>query len=177
MSTTYHNKERCISRRHLLPPIPENSGSRGLQNTQAAIHLERSDSIMSAALTPRAGNSSNHAKPAVPREWPAHREVRGEVTLKATADHGRSVRAVCSIKHAVLTLTPEGSTVVVAEVPVAELAVGLQRGRNNMFTIATVHQNKMFDEIFCFADDQVKRNKWIAVFRRMGVPVLDVSTA
>jgi hypothetical protein len=43
--------------------------------------------------------------------------------------------------------------------------------------IATVYQSKMFDEIFCFADDQVKRNKWIAVFRRMGVPVSDLSTA
>jgi hypothetical protein len=160
MSTSRYNQELCTSR-HQLFPIPEASGSCGSQ---------------CAEITPRAGEATNHAKP-VPNEWTAHREARGEVTLKATADHRRSLRAVCSINNGVLTLTPEGSTAVVAEVPVAELAVGLQRGRNNMFMIATVYQNKMFDEIFCFADDQVKRNKWIAVFRRMGVPVSDLSTA
>jgi hypothetical protein len=29
----------------------------------------------------------------------------------------------------------------------------------------------MYDEIYCSADKQVKRNKWIAVFRRMGVAI------
>ena len=44
-----------------------------------------------------------------------------------------------------------------------------------MFTIATLHRGRMYDEIYCFADDQVKRNKWIAVFRRMGVNIFDVT--
>jgi hypothetical protein len=154
MSTSRYNKELCNARRQ-LPPVPEASGSRGSQDPPAPSPWERPLSS----------------------DWPAHREARGELTLKATADHRRSLRAVCSIKNGVLTLTVEGSSAVVAEVPVAELAVGLQRGCNNMFMIATVYQSKMFDEIFCFADDQVKRNKWIAVFRRMGVPVSDLSTA
>ena len=44
-----------------------------------------------------------------------------------------------------------------------------------MFTVATLHMNRMHDEICCFADDKVKCNKWIDVFRRMGVPVFDTS--
>jgi hypothetical protein len=66
-------------------------------------------------------------------------------------------------------------TVVVATVPLEDLAVGLQRGRNDMFIIATRYKNKLYDDISCFADNQEKRNKWIAVLRRMGVPIFDLS--
>ena len=41
--------------------------------------------------------------------------------------------------------------------------------------IATLHKGRMYDEIYCVAAGQAKRNQWIAVFRRMGVPVFDVS--
>jgi hypothetical protein len=34
--------------------------------------------------------------------------------------------------------------------------------------MTTVHEGI---EIYCFAEDQVKRNKWVAVFRRMGIVV------
>jgi hypothetical protein len=47
-----------------------------------------------------------------------------------------------------------------------------------VFTVATLPENRMYDaddEIYCFVDNQVKRNKWIAVFRRMGVPIFDLS--
>jgi hypothetical protein len=44
-----------------------------------------------------------------------------------------------------------------------------------MFTIATLHKNTLYDEIYCFADGQAKRDQWIAVFRQMGVPVFDLS--
>ena len=49
---------------------------------------------------------------------------------------------------------------VATDVPVEALAVGLQRERANMFTIATVYKNldKMFDEIYCFCDDSVRRD-------------------
>ena len=30
------------------------------------------------------------------------------------------------------------------------------------------------EEVCCFADNQKERNKWIAVFRRMGVPIYNV---
>ena len=65
----------------------------------------------------------------------------------------------------------------VVAVPVEELAVGLQRGRTDMFIIATRNGNKLYDDISCFADDQEKRNKWIAVLRRMGVPIFDLSSS
>jgi hypothetical protein len=105
----------------------------------------------------------------------ADQEVRGRLTLKASANHSKAVRAVCSIRHGVLKLSIESSKAVVAEVPVEELAVGLSRWRTDMFTIATLHNNRMYDEIYCFVDDQVKRNKWIAVFRSMDVPVFDMT--
>ena len=110
--------------------------------------------------------------------------MRGELTLKGSVDLRNGLRAVYSVSHGVLTLHIDkpaprdpsgakakatGSTAVVVEVPAAELAVGLKRGHIDMFTIATLHENRMYDEICCFADNQVKRNKWIAVFRRMGV--------
>ena len=63
---------------------------------------------------------------------------------------------------------------VVAEVPLKVLAVCLQRGRTNMFILATVHQNEMFDEIYCFCDDSARRNKWVKVFRQMGVAIFDL---
>ena len=37
----------------------------------------------------------------------------------------------------------------------------------------TVHKNKIYDEIFCFADDQAKRDEWISIFRGMGVATFD----
>jgi hypothetical protein len=56
-----------------------------------------------------------------------------------------------------------------------DLAVGIQPGRENMFAVATLHKNRLFDKIYCFADDQAERDKWIAVFRRMGVHMFDLS--
>jgi hypothetical protein len=64
---------------------------------------------------------------------------------------------------------------VLAEVPVDQLAVGLLKGRTDMIMLATLHKGRMYDEIYCVAAGQSKRNQWIAVFRRMGVPVFDVS--
>jgi hypothetical protein len=139
--------------------------------------LERrgSESEMSAADTPVASVARRNAE-----EWPADREARGEITLKASANHGGAIRAVCSVRDGVLTMSVRsaGNTAVVVEVPVGELAVGLQRESVEMFTVATLPKNRMYDdhdEIYCFVDNQVKRNKWIAVFRRMGVPIFDLS--
>jgi len=105
------------------------------------------------------------------------RDVRGRLILKASADHKNAVRAKCSITSGVLTVSIANTGDVVAKVPVEELVVGLRRGHSEMFTVATLHKNARYDEISCFAVDQVKRDKWIAVFRRMGVPVFDASEA
>ena len=119
------------------------------------------------------------------RSWPEHREMRearGSLTLRGSADpqaEGRPV--VCRLRDDVLTLgmvqraaAGETTEVEVAEVPVEELVVGLQRGHANMFTIATVYNNESFDEIYCFCADPVRRDRWIAVFRRMGVAICDM---
>jgi hypothetical protein len=83
---------------------------------------------------------------------------------------------MCSIDHGMLTLSScscGGATL--AQVPMKDLAVGMQPGRENMFVVATLHKNRLFDKIYCFADDQAERDKWIAVFRRMGVHMFDLS--
>jgi len=141
--------------------------------------LPRSESAISTADTPLACYSP-HCWPDC-KEWPAHREVRGEMTLKSSANHRQSMRAVCSVRHGVLTMSVRsaGKTAEVVEVPVGELAVGLQKKSIEMFTVATLPKNRMYDaqdEIYCFVDNQVKRNKWIAVFRRMGVPIFDLQS-
>ena len=116
--------------------------------------------------------------------WPADREVtevRGRVTLRGSADpQAESMPAVCRIRAGVLTLNIEEraaagakTEVVVAEAPVEALAARLHRGRADMFALATVYENEMFDEIYCFCDDPAKRDRWIEVFRRMGVAVFD----
>jgi len=63
---------------------------------------------------------------------------------------------------------------VVAEVPLEALVVGLQRGHASMLTIATVYKNKTVDEIYCFCADTVRRDRWIEVFRRVGVAIVDM---
>jgi hypothetical protein len=89
------------------------------------------------------------------------------------------MRAECSVQNDVLSLSiaesSGTSSGTVVAVPIEELAVGLQRGRTNMFIIATRNGDQLYDDISCFADDQEKRNKWIAVLRRMGVPIFDLS--
>lgn len=144
-----------------------------------------SESELSAADTPVASGAQRNAE-----EWPADLEARGEITLKASANHGGTIRAVCSVRHGVLTLTEaqpanrdssgSGSksrilAAVLAQVPTADLAVGLRTGRANSFTLATLHADNMYDEIHCLADDEVTRDEWIAVFRQMGVVLFDHS--
>jgi hypothetical protein len=119
------------------------------------------------------------------RAWPAQREARGLLTVKASPTHSKGLCAECSVQNDVLTLSiarasreSSGASIgTVVAVPVEELAVGLQRGRTDMFIIATRNGDKLFDDISCFADDQEKRNKWIAVLRRMGVPIFDLSSS
>ncbi len=107
-------------------------------------------------------------------EWPAHWSASGRVTLRASANpQAKGTRAVCRVRAGVLTLgierrvaTGETTEEIAAEVPVEELAVCLQGGRTDMFMLATVHKNKIFDEIYCFCDDPARCDRWIAVFDR-----------
>ena len=162
--------------------------------TSMSMAAQRCDAIASMDVrgerVGREGESTAPtARPPMREAWPAEREARGLLTLRDSPDHSGSLRAMCLIQNGVLTFSlapiPVSSrtrgareaneTKVVAQVPVKDLAVGLQRGRTNMFIVATRHQHKIYDEICCFADDQQKRNKWIAVFRRLGVDIHDWS--
>jgi hypothetical protein len=170
------------SSRATLPSIPEDpaDGSNadgGCRNEQDT--LSEGCDLITVTITRSVRNAAERCSEAPAwreaRDRPADREVRGQLTLMASADHIDAMRAVCSIRHGVLSMRIARSTEVVAAVPVHELAVGLSRECTDMFTVATLHEDRMYDEIYCFADDQIKRNKWIAVFRRMGVPVFDLS--
>ena len=162
------------------------------------IPSERTDSGLSDATTPRAVESAADeragraakraaAKRELPawhsvKEWPAHREAFGRLTLRASDDpQAEGVRAVCRVRDGALTLvleqraaSGERTEKVVAEVPLEALAVGMRRGRANMLTVATVHESNLFDEIYCVCDDPARRNRWIAVFRGMGVAIFDL---
>ena len=168
----------------LFEKVPDAPDGRTAHYAPAWDHCE---SDLSSAETPVAGartaNKDRH------REAPRS-AARGRLTLKATADHRRSMRAVCSIEHRMLTLSidprnasgegSQGSSRVVVEVPVEELVVRFQQGRADMFTIAALHEQKVTKqktnaEICCFANDQAERDEWIAVFRRAGVALFHCS--
>ena len=147
--------------------------------------VHRSPDAQSEARAPRRGSHSSiivggsvkHLTSH--RAWPAQREARGLLTIKASPNHSKGMCAECSVQNDVLSLSiaesSGTSSGTVVAVPIEELAVGLQRGRTNMFIIATRNGDQLYDDISCFADDQEKRNKWIAVLRRMGVPIFDLS--
>ena len=176
----------------------ETKSGRGGEELLDPAPSDRADSELSESMTPRLIESTadERAERAAERaavkfelpawrsveRWPAHREASGRLMLRASTDvQAEGRHAVCRVRDGVLILSIEQwraagemTEKVVAEVPVEALAVGLQRGRSNMLTLATVHENKMFDEIYCFSANSASRNRWIAVFRRMGVAVFDL---
>ena len=161
------------------------------QSTQLpTIHESLGQPLPGRDTAKRAGSNDNDKSDhrSSHPSWPAQRKAHGLLTIKASPNHSKALRAQCSVQHGELTLniarasressgdsSGSSDTVVVATVPLEDLAVGLQRGRNDMFIIATRYKNKLYDDISCFADNQEKRNKWIAVLRRMGVPIFDLS--
>jgi hypothetical protein len=183
-----HSKSRSGSSLAALPTIPEEIPYAPDGCTvHDALAWESSESDQSSANAPVTGTRTDggHRKRDEGRKLdaPSHREARGRltargtVTLKATAGQGGSLRAVCSIENRTLTLSiaqrppraesgeePESqstSAVMVVQVPLEELAVRLQRGRANMFTISTLHKQRLYDEICCFTEDQGKWSEWI----------------
>ena len=127
---------------------------------------------INTAATPRPGACA----PREDRRREPSQKALGRLRLKASADHRGALNVMCSIDHGMLTLSScscGGATL--SQVPMKDLAVGMQPGRENMFAVATLHKNRLFDKIYCFADDQAERDEWIAVFRRMGVHMFDLS--
>ena len=101
-------------------------------------------------------------------QWPKHQQAHDELTLKSFAEQMNGRRTECSIQHSVLTLhitqrvsrdspcagrrkhnTVTGTPV---KVPLTErgvmteLGVGLKRGRGDLFTIDTLHEQSMHDD-------------------------------
>ena len=113
---------------------------------------------------------------------PVDREVCGLVSLRLSADpRATSMRAVCRIRAGVLTLSIAKNTAaganaeeMVAEAPVEGLVVCLQRGASDMFTLATGHEDEMFDAIYCFCGGPERRFQWLRDFLRWGVAVVDL---
>jgi hypothetical protein len=207
MSSTRRQPPPSPSRQHSVRGTFESAFSTGVQVVTTAQRTESELSRASSAGAPDAkklerrfseSELSAADTPVAPvvrarhnvEELPADREARGEITLKASAHHTGAIRAVCSVRHGVLTLTEAqpanrdsssaGSqsrmlAAVLAEVPTADLAVGLREGRTKSFTLATLHAGKMYDKIHCLADDEATRDEWIAVLRLMGVAIFDHS--
>ena len=180
----------------VLPPVSEASEyvPPGTPGWESAVALcVRAVSDITEATTPRQGEISGSdssertaSELVLPvwrsvEEWPVLLEARGRFTLRAYANpQAYGKLAMCRIRKGVLKLVPKQraaageKTELVTEVPVEMLAVGLQRGRTDMFALATTYENKLFDEIYCFCDDSVKRNTWIEIFRGMGVAIFDL---
>ena len=189
-----------------LPPIPEAPARSDKPDWESVpapserTDSDRSEASQATTVRHRQGSGAERTaerttderelparRSVVAREWPEDREMReahGRLTLKASEDQQAEGRgAVCRIRDGVLTLgierrsaAGERTEEVVAEVPVEALLVGLQGGHANMFTLATVYNNTTFDEIYCFCADPVRRDRWIAVFRRMGVAISESDT-
>ena len=82
--------------------------------------------------------------------------------------------ALCSVVDGLLSFRVEenpgaGFYVLMAEVAVANMVVKVQAGKYTSFSIDSSHLRA--DTVYCVADSEEKRNKWLAVFRRMGVPL------
>jgi hypothetical protein len=107
------------------------------------------------------------------KPWPEHRIARGYLTVRTTpSKRSGGVTTWCNIEHSLMTIAVEstkgeGFIVDIAKVATHELIVTLYPGCLDMFRLATDGGV----QVYCFALDQEKRNKWVAVFRRMGIVV------
>jgi hypothetical protein len=103
MSNTSTIYSRSRSPSALLTPITESPDCASRKS------FPRTESAESGAATPR--QDERIARERAAPEWckvkdlPADRQVRGRLTLKASADHMGVMRAVCSVQHGVLTLS------------------------------------------------------------------------
>ena len=117
-----------------------------------------------------------------PARWPARKEVRGLVALRLDPEVQASSTAQLRVHEGVLTVgKPKpgacavdpavSQTTIMARVPIHQLVVTLFQRRTTMFCLSSRCQS-LSDKIYCFTDTEEKRNKWVAIFRRMDVRVL-----
>jgi hypothetical protein len=123
--------------------------------------------------------------PATVPRWPKRREVRGLLDVRANPDQNAAARqAICSVQDGVLTLhvarpgnfihelAETAGLLPAVRINLQHMAVTLQPGHTSMFEIAC--GGLEHTRVYCFAADQERRNKWIAVFRRMGVSIASI---
>ena len=81
------------------------------------------------------------------------------------------------VQHGILTLGPDEPIGGVETVHMStdSLLIKVVKWHFDMFTVSCKIDEKSkapCHEIFCYAADQIARNKWLAVFRRMGVTIV-----
>ena len=140
---------------------------------------------VAAARTARRVQAEN-ARPAanasivqtVLNPWPAEKEVRGVLTLRLRPDQTEGLAALCYIKHDVFTMCVESRQgsgfgpiqgLELAKIHIAKLVLILRPGQKDGFSVGYEGHHEV--DIYCQARDNLARNKWISVFRRLGVLV------
>jgi hypothetical protein len=164
-----HANNLFCPRRVLAPPFYTGNPHDG-RLSSASFHLGRQ---AEESCLRHDKNSLLHSRQPVLESWPEHREARGILRLSASANGGGgSIGVLCSILRGTLTLIIEGAgsgpDTVLAKLSVYKLIVSVLPGRFDMFRLICDTQG-VCDDIYCFARDQTARNKWIAVFRRLGI--------
>ena len=111
--------------------------------------------------------------------WPPGRIAQGVLTIRPTPSLKGGMAMRMTIQHQVLTLRPESPNklhggVETVYVSTDKLLIKVAPWHFDMFTLSCKVDELSeapFHEVFCYAADQTARNKWLAVFRRMGVTV------
>ena len=112
--------------------------------------------------------SRDDAAPA--RARAAHKEARGEVTVRLDPNSECGIRATCAIRFNELTIFKTGQEkAVLARVSLDKLQVTVWPNRPNLFGLAS--SCNAVDDIVCCADSEDIRNELLAVFRRLGIDV------
>ena len=106
--------------------------------------------------------------------------MRGVLTLRLCPDQTDGLVALCSVKHDVFTIRVESrhgsglgpdhcQGLESAKIEIANLVLTLRPEQKDGFSIGHALQQDV--EIYCQARDNNARNKWVSVFRRLGVLV------
>lgn len=123
---------------------------------------------------PAAGAAGGRPLASDSRPWP---EVRGNLTLRLDPREKGGISALCTIQDSVVTMrasrrsvqSPDEDPAVIVRVRISQLTVRLLPEYTSMFCAAS--SERPDENIYCFAENQEKRNKWVAMLRRMGVTI------
>ena len=109
--------------------------------------------------------------------WPAERIATGVLTIRPKPSLRGGLAMVIHVQHGVLTLRPKNSSEGFGAVQVSTdaLLIKVAPWHFDMFSLSCkIEEPSMspLHEVFCYAADQTARNKWLAVFRRMGITII-----